>query len=136
MAAIQRTENIDVLNVRKIFVKGDNNTNISANSLLATDGNGGTQWVDMSTIQAGVTFNTFVTTQSTFKSGPYSSKFSILDGDNAGLIATGSNEATMYAKAFGQINVDGQDSIYSFDTYTGTINSNVQIKITRPIQNF
>jgi hypothetical protein len=127
MAAIQRTENIDVLNVRKIFVKGDNNTNITANSLLATDGNGGTRWVDMSTIQAGVTFNTFVTTQSTFKSGPYSSKFSILDGTNAGLIATGSNEATMYAKAFGQIDVDGQDSIYSFDTYTGTINSNVQI---------
>jgi hypothetical protein len=33
----------------------------------------------------------------------------------------------MYAKAFGQINVQGQDSIYSFDTYSGTINSNVQI---------
>lgn len=128
MASIQRTENIDVLNVRKIFAKGDNNTTIPANSLLATDGNGGTQWVDMSTIQAGVTFNTFVTTQSTFKSGPYTSQFAILDGVNAGLIpAPSTNAVTMYAKAFGQINVDGQDSIYSFDTYSGTINSNVKI---------
>jgi hypothetical protein len=128
MASIQRTEYIDVLSVRKIFAKGDNNTTIDANSILATDGNGGTQWVDMSTIQGGVTFNTFITTQSTFRSGPYSSQFSIIDGDNAGLLPTGgTNEVAMYAKAFGQIDVDGQDSIYSFDTYTGTINSNVQI---------
>jgi hypothetical protein len=128
MASIQRTEYIDVLSVRKIFAKGDNNATLAANSILATDGNGGTQWVDMSTIQGGVTFNTFITTQSTFTSGPYSSQFSILDGDNAGLIpTTGTNEVKMYAKAFGKIDVDGQDSIYSFDTYTGTINSNVKI---------
>jgi len=126
MAANQKSQDIDVLSVRKIFAKGDNNTTLAANSILATDGQGGTQWVDMSTIQAGVTFNTFVTTPSTFTSGPYSSRFSILDGVNAGLTpASSGNTVTMYAKAFGQIDVPGQSSINSFNTYTGQINSNV-----------
>lgn len=128
MAAIQKSQDIDTLSVRKIFAKGDNNTTLPANSILITDGKGGTQWIDMSTFQRGVNFNTFETTQSTFTSGPTSSKFAILDGLNAGLVPSASgNSATMYAKAFGQINVQGQDSIYSFDTYTGTINSNVGI---------
>jgi hypothetical protein len=127
MAGIQKSQDIDTLSVRKIYAKGDNNTTLAANSVLITDGKGGTLWLDISTFQRGVTFNTFETTQSTFTSGPNSSKFSILDGLNAGLIPASGNSATVYAKAFGQINVEGQDSIYSFDTYTGTINSNVQI---------
>ena len=128
MAANQTTQDIDTLSVRKIFAKGDNNTTIAANSILVTDGRGGTQWVDMSTFQRGVTFNTFVTTQSTFTSGPASSQFAILDGINAGLIPSlSTNTATVYAKAFGQIDVPGQSSIYSFDTYTGIINSNVSL---------
>jgi hypothetical protein len=127
MAGIQKSQDIDTLSVRKIYAKGDSNTTLAANSVLITDGKGGTLWLDMSTFQRGVTFNTFETTQSTFTSGPSSSKFSILDGLNAGLIPASGNSVSMYAKAFGQINVQGQDSIYSFDTYTGTINSNVQI---------
>ena len=128
MAAIQKSQDIDTLSVRKIYAKGDSNTTLAANSVLLTDGKGGTLWLDISTFQRGVTFNTFETTQSTFTSGPTSSKFSILDGLNAGLLPSASgNSATMYAKAFGQIDVLGQDSIYSFDTYTGTINSNVGI---------
>jgi hypothetical protein len=128
MASIQKSQDIDTLSVRKIYAKGDSNTTLAANSVLMTDGSGGTIWVDISTFQRGVTFNTFETTQSTFTSGPNSSKFSILDGLNAGLLPSSSgNSATVYAKAFGQINVEGQDSIYSFDTYTGTINSNIQI---------
>ena len=128
MAAIQKSQDIDTLSVRKIFAKGDNNTTLPENSILLTDGKGGTKWIDEQTFQRGVNFNTFETTQSTFKSGPGSTKFSILDGLNAGLKPSASgNSATVYAKAFGQINVQGQDSIYSFDTYTGTINSNVQI---------
>lgn len=126
MASSQKSQDIDVLSVRKIFAKGDNNTTIPANSFLGTDGRGGTQWVDISTIKNGITFNTFVTTQSTFTSGPASSQFSILDGDNAGLIPSSSgNSVQMYAKAFGEIHVMGQDSIQAFDPVTGNINSNV-----------
>lgn len=128
MAGIQKSQDIDTLSVRKIYAKGDNNTTLAANSVLITDGKGGTVWLDISTFQRGVNFNTFETSQSTFTSGTSSSKFSILDGLNAGLTPSASgNSATIYAKAFGQINVQGQDSIYSFDTYTGTINSNVGI---------
>lgn len=126
MAASQKTQYIDVLGVRKIFAKGDNNTIIPANSFLGTDGQGGTQWVDISTIKNGITFNTFTTTQSTFTSGPASSQFSILDGDNAGLVPSGpGNSVKMYAKAFGKIDVLGQESIRAFDTVTGTIDSNI-----------
>lgn len=128
MASIQKSQDIDTLSVRKIYAKGDSNTTLAANSVLITDGKGGTLWLDISTFQRGVNFNTFETTHSTFTSGPTSSKFSILDGVNAGLLPSASgNSATVYAKAFGQIDVLGQDSIYSFDTYTGTINSNIQI---------
>lgn len=126
MASSQKSQDIDVLSVRKIFAKGDNNTTIPANSFLGTDGKGGTQWVDISTIKNGITFNTFTTTQSTFTSGPASSQFSILDGDNAGLVPSGpGNSVKMYAKAFGEISVMGQDSINAFDSLTGNINSNV-----------
>ena len=122
MAGIQKSQDIDTLSVRKIYVKGDNNTTLAANSILATDGKGGTIWVDMSTIRDGITFNTFVTSQSTFTSGPNSSQFEILNSDTAGLLPSESgNSVSVYSKSFNQINVSGQDSVYSFDTYTGTI---------------
>ena len=128
MASFQKSQDIDVLSVRKIFAKGDNNTTIPANSLLATDGQGGTSWISMSTIQAGVTFNTFVTTPSTFTSGPQSSQFSILDGDNAGLIPGPSgNSVKLYSKSFGEITVSGQSSIKAFNTFTGIIQPNVSM---------
>lgn len=127
MAGIQKSQDIDTLSVRKIYAKGDNNSTLPANSILITDGRGGTLWIDMSTFQRGINFNTIETTQSTFTSGPASSRFAILDGLNAGVTPGSGNSVTMYAKAFGQINVQGQNSIYSFDTYTGTINSNIQI---------
>jgi len=128
MASFKRSEDIDVLSIRKLYVKGDSNTTLAANSILATDGLGGTKWLDVSTVQGGVTFNRFVTTPSTFSSGPGSATFSILDGPNAGLIPSASgNSVIMYSKAFGQIDVQGQSSIYSFDTYTGTINSSIKL---------
>jgi hypothetical protein len=128
MAAIQKSQDIDTLSVRKIFAKGDNNTTLPANSILLTDGNGGTKWIDEQTFQRGVNFNTFETSRKTFVSGPGSTKFSILDGENAGLLSdTANNSVYMYANAFGQINVPNQDSIYSRDPVTSVIHSNVQI---------
>jgi len=127
MAGFQTSQYIDILSVRKIYAKGETNTNIPANSFLGTDGIGGTRWVDISTIKNGITFNTFTTTLSTFTSGPSSSVFSILDGSNVGLIPSASgNSVTMYAKAFGQIQVAGQSSISAYDSVLGNIDSNVQ----------
>lgn len=127
MASFQKSQDIDVLNVRQIFARGDSNTTLPGNSVLLTDGHGGTTWVPMSEIQqTGLTFNTIITTQSTFTSGPSKTSFSILDGDNAGLIPTGlGTEVQLYAKAFGQVAVPGASPICAFDTVTGIINSNV-----------
>lgn len=127
MAAIQKSQDIDTLSVRKIFVKGDNNTTLPANSVLLTDGNGGTKWIDEQTFQRGVNFNTFETSRGSFSSGPGLTTFSILDGENAGLLTGPGNSFNMYAKAFGKIDVEGQNSIYSFDPETSIINSNIEI---------
>lgn len=128
MAGNQKSLDIDTISVRNIFAKGTNNSILAANSALLTDGKGGTQWVDIAAISTGLTFRTIVTTVSTFTSGPGNTQFSILDSSNAGLKPSGSgNSVSVYAKAFGKIDVSGQNSIYAFDTVNGTINGNLEI---------
>jgi hypothetical protein len=130
MASFQKSQYIDILNIKKLYVKGDNNSNIPINSVLVTDGNGGTDWVDIGLINTGISFNTIITTPSTLVSGIGKTSFSILDGSNAGLLAGTNNTFTMYAKAFGQFDVQGQSSITSFNTYSGTITSNIRLNGT------
>jgi len=128
MASFQKSQYIDILNIKTLYVRGDNNSNIPANNVLLTDGNGGTKWIDAAIINTGLSFNTVITTPSTFVSGIGKTTLSILDGSNAGLIADHSmNTVRMYAKAFGQFDVQGQSSILSFNTYSGTITSNVRL---------
>lgn len=118
---------VDVLTVRKIYAKG-NNQFLPANTVLTTDGLGGTFWTSLSSITLGGSYNTFVTTASTFTSSPGNTQFSILDSSNIGLIPTNNGAAaTLYSKSFGQINVPGQNSIYSFNTFTGTFNNTVSL---------
>lgn len=128
MAGNQKSLDVDTLSVRNIFAKGPNNSILTANSALLTDGRGGTQWVDITAISTGLTFKTIATSLSTYTAGPGNTQFSILDSSTAGLKPSASgNSVSIYAKAFGKIDVPGQDSIYSFEPATGTINSNVQI---------
>lgn len=128
MAGNQKSLDVDTLSVRNIFAKGPNNSILTANSALLTDGRGGTQWVDITAISTGLTFKTIATSLSTYTAGPGNTQFSILDSSTAGLKPSASgNSVSIYAKAFGKIDVSGQDSIYSFEPATGTINSNVQI---------
>lgn len=129
MSSSQRTENIDILNVRKILAKGDNNTTLAANKILITDGKGGTMWVDRGAFTGtSVSFDTISTTQATFTSGLANTRFSILDGPTAGCIpVSGSpNTVQLYAKAFSQINVDGQNSVSAFNPTTGIIQSTLK----------
>jgi len=123
------TLDVDILSVRKILAKGNNNTILPGNTVLTTDGLGGTIWTSLSSINAGLAFNTFTTTASTFTSSPGNTAFSILDGSNIGLIpVTGTNgAATLYSKSFGQITVPGQSSINSFNTQTGQFNNAIGI---------
>jgi len=128
MASFQKTLDIDTLSIRNLNVKGVNNTQIPINYILVTEGNGETRWRSIAEITSGVSFNTFITRQSTFTATAGNTRFSILDSANAGLAPVGvGNAVTVYAKAFGQIDVDGVSSIYSFNTFTGLINSNVRL---------
>ena len=128
MASFQKSQDIDLISLRTILAKGTNNSIIPVDSILVTDGKGGTKWTSITSINTGITFNTFETTPSTFTSAMGKTTFSILDGDNAGLVpANTGNSVKMYAKAFGKIDVEGVSSIYSFNTLTGLINSNVKL---------
>ena len=44
MASSYRTLNLDVLTVKTILVKDYNNSNIPINTILTSDGRGGTRW--------------------------------------------------------------------------------------------
>ena len=118
---------LDVLSVRKIYAKGDNQI-LPANTVLTTDGLGGTVWTSLTSISGGTSFNTIITSASTFTSSAGSTQFSILDSSNIGLIPTNTGSGgTLYSKSFGQINVAGQNSINSFNPLSGTFNNTVNL---------
>jgi hypothetical protein len=128
MASFQKTLNVDSLTVININARSANNSNIPAFRVLTTDGIGGTMWMTLSSLKDGGAFNSFVTTGATYRADTSGARFSILDGPNAGLIndPTAPNTAYLYAKAFGQIDISGGNSIVAFDTVTNKVNSNVK----------
>jgi len=129
MASFQTTQYIENLTVNTIFTRGiNNNSNIPAYRVLTTDGQGGTMWMTLSSLQYGAGYHSFITTGATYTADSITNaSFSILDGPNAGLIndPTASNTAYLYAKAFGQFDISGGNSLYAFDTNTNSITSNV-----------
>ena len=127
MASFQKTQDIDVLSVRKIYAKGESNRNLAPNSILATDGVGGTSWLSLSTINIGTSFNTISTSLSTFTASLGNTTFSILNSSNIGLIPASGNAVSLYSKSFGQIDVLGQNSINSFNSLTGTFSNSVEL---------
>jgi hypothetical protein len=132
MASFNRSEYIDSLTVNNIFTRSvNNNSNIPAYRVLTTDGAGGTAWMTFSSIsslQYGAGFHTIKTTLETYTSdNAANATFFLLDGPNAGLIndPTALNTARLYAKAFGQFDISGGNSIVAFDPVTKQVNSNV-----------
>jgi len=128
MASYNTSQYIDTLTVNTIFTKGANNTNIPAFRVLTTDGNGGTMWMSFSSLQYGAGYHTIKTSVGTYTADQATNAtFSLLDGPNAGLIndPTASNTTYLYAKAFGQFDISGGNSIHSYDPVTNTLNSNI-----------
>jgi hypothetical protein len=129
MASFQHTASFDSLTISNLFTRGiNNNVNIPAYNVLSADGAGGTMWVPLSTIAfGGGAFRTIKTTVGTYTSDLSAATFSLLDGPNAGLIndPTASNAVRIYAKAFGQFDISGGNSLYSFDPDANKVNSNV-----------
>jgi hypothetical protein len=128
------TLSVDTLSVRKIYTRGNNNEILEPNQILTTDGEGGTLWTSLNSINGGFAFNTFATTTSIFTSSAGNTRFSILDNSNIGLIPSNSGaSATLYSKSFGHINVPGQSSINSFNTTTGLFNNAIDIRASGTI---
>ena len=129
MASFGRTEYIDSLTVNNIFTRGNNNnSNIPAFRVLTTDGAGGTMWMTLSSLQYGAGYHTIRTSVGSYTADQATNAtFSLLDGPNAGLIndPTASNTAYLYAKAFGQFDISGGNSIIAFDPVTNQVNSNI-----------
>ena len=126
MASFSRSEYIDNLTVNNIFTPP-----IPAFQFLVTDGLGGTSWTTISSLSSlvnGASYHTIKTTVGTYTADQATgASFSLLDGPNAGLIndPTASNTVYLYAKAFGQFDISGGNSLKSFDPDTKKVNSNV-----------
>ena len=128
MASFQTSQHIDTLTVNTIYTKGANNTNIPAFRVLTTDGEGGTMWMTLSSLQYGAAFHTIKTSAGSYTADQATNAtFSLLDGPNVGIIndPTASNTAYLYAKAFAQFDISGGNSINCFDPITNTVNNNV-----------
>ena len=132
MASHERSEYIENLTVNTIYTRSDNNANIPAFQFLTTDGEGGTFWSTPSSLSSllyGASFHKIRTSVGTYTADQATNAtFSLLDGPNAGLIndPTASNTALLYAKAFGQFDISGQEnSIIAFDPVANKVNSNV-----------
>ena len=129
MASFQKSLDLDSLTVNQIFTSGNNNTNsvLPAYRVLTTDGQGGTSWMTLSTLQGGGAFTRINTTSAVFIADASATTFSIYDGANAGLSAdpTAPNTVYMYAKAFGTIALPDGNTINSYNLEQNVITSNL-----------
>jgi len=123
----QSSQYINSLTVNEIYIRGSSNINIPAFRVLASDGNGGTFWTALSSLKDGGAFHTINTSVASYNATGNQSVFSLLDGPNVGLLnePTASNTAYLYAKAFGQFDVSGSDTLYAYDAVNNRLTSNV-----------
>ena len=129
MASFQKTLNVDSLTVNQVFTSGTGNTNtvLPAFRILTTDGQGGTSWMTLSTLQGGGAFHKINTTSAVFVADASATTFSIYDGANAGLSPdpTAPNTAYLYAKAFGTISMPDGNIISAYNAQQKVITSNL-----------
>ena len=126
MASFSRSEYIDNLTVNNIFTPPR-----PAFQFLVTDGNGGTSWTTISSLSSliyGASYHTIKTSVGTYNANEAAgATFSLLDGPNAGLVndPTASNTVHLYAKAFGQFDISGGNTLSSYDPIAKQVNSNI-----------
>jgi hypothetical protein len=121
MASARRTFDTDSITLRTVFAKNGQNTNIPALRALTADGSGGTYWTQPSSFGTNYSFNQITTGAGTFTADLSYNTFSFLPGEGIGMYAgTGLNQIYMYAKAFSQIDVSGNNSLYAYSNATLT----------------
>ena len=130
MASAKKTQYLDSLSVKDIYVRGVNNANLPADQVLITDGQGGTIWQGTGALVGGGAFTTINTTPSTMVARVSAPFISLLNGPNAGLTvdSTAPNTLRFFANAFNQVNIQsiatGQSTLLSaYDNPTNTYKS-------------
>jgi hypothetical protein len=116
MASSRRTYDTDAITLRKVFAKDPGNSNIPALRTLTADGQGGTFWAVPSTLGVYPSFNQIVTSGGTYTADLSYNTFRLTAGENIGMVdgSPGSNQTYVYAKAFSQFDVSGENSVYAF----------------------
>lgn len=116
MASSRRTYDTDTITLRQVFAKNGNNSNIPALRVLTADGAGGTYWAIPSTLGVNPAFNQIITSAGTFTADLSYNTFRLLAGENMGMYGgpPGSNQTTLFAKAYSQIDVSGENTLFAF----------------------
>lgn len=120
MASSRRTYDTDSITLRTIFAKNPGNSNVPALRVLTADGTGACYWAIPSSLGLNPSFNEIITSAATYTADLSYNKFRLLAGEGIGMVngSAGSNQTTLYAKAFSQFDLSGGNSIYAFsNTY-------------------
>jgi hypothetical protein len=117
MASSRRTLDVDLITLRQVFIRGQQNSLIPSTSVLVSDGRGGTYWSPVSTVGTFPSFNQYtIDTSNVYRASANSNIFTLNAGPGIGFTDGGSglNTTYMYAKAFQGITVPGQSTITAF----------------------
>lgn len=134
MASSRRTFDTDSITLRTVYAKNGNNTNIPALRALTADGSGGTYWRMPSSFGTNPSFNQIITDAGTFTADLSYNIFRLTSGEGIGMTGgpAGSNQTYLYAKAFGQVDISGADSLYSYSN--GVLQPSFKLATTGGIQ--
>lgn len=116
MASSRKTLDIELITLRKVFIRGDRNSFVPSSSVLVSDGLGGTYWSLISTVGTYPSFQQINIDENSYTATPEAPAFSFLSGNGIGFadVCPGSNSTYLYAKAFQTVAVDGLSSISAF----------------------
>ena len=116
MASSRRTYDTDSITLRTVFAKNPGNSNVPALRVLTADGTGGTYWATPSTLGMNPSFNEIITSAATYTADLSYNRFRLFAGEGIGMVngSAGSNQTTLYAKAFNQFDISGENSVYAF----------------------
>lgn len=134
MASSRRTYDTDVITLRTVFAKDVVNSNIPALRVLTADGAGGTYWAIPSSLGQNPAFNEIITSGGTYTADLSYNRFRLLAGEGIGMVngAAGSNQTTIYGKAFTNVDVSGENAFYAFAN--NTLNPSIRVATTGAIQ--
>lgn len=116
MSSKRRSYDTDEITLRKVFAKSFlNNSAIPAQRVLTADGAGGTYWAIPSTLGLNPSFNQINTSAGNFTADLSYNIFTLTAQSGIGFSrGAGSNELNIFGKAFNQIDVSGNNSLYGF----------------------